>query len=59
MKTMMKGDDIVRVPEDEQLKYIDSGYSYVPKKIWKERVRAIKEKKDKIRKNVKKSTDNG
>lgn len=36
MKTMKKGDDIVRVTEKKQFDFLKRGYIYVAKKLWKE-----------------------
>lgn len=41
MKTMKKGDDIVRVDESKQFDFLRRGYEYVAKKIWKEKVRDV------------------
>lgn len=54
MKTMQKGEDIIRVSEKEQDSYLDRGYKYIPKSIWKEKVRVIKNKKEEIKEKIKK-----
>ena len=58
MKTMKKGDEIIRVSEKDQFEYLKNGYSYVSKSLWKEKVRNIKEKKEKIKENLKKKRKN-
>jgi hypothetical protein len=49
MKTMRKGSDITRVKDSEEKKFLGMGYNYCPKKVWKDEVRVIKQKKEEIR----------
>ena len=39
MKTMRKGDTIVRAEEQQVNQYLRNGYSYCPKNEWKTEVR--------------------
>jgi len=58
MKTMKKGDDIVRVDEKKQFDFLKRGYEYVAKKLWKEKIRDInKIDEPKKSKNVEKVVD--
>lgn len=43
MKTIQKGDEIVRVSDNEATSLVKSGWSYVTKSLWKEKVRAPKQ----------------
>jgi len=49
MKTMRKGKDIVRIKDNEEKRYLDMGYNYCPKQVWKDEVRVLKRKKEEIR----------
>lgn len=42
MKTVQKGAEILRVTDSEASSLVKSGWSYVTKSIWKEKVRAPK-----------------
>ena len=51
MKTMKKGNDIVRISDDKYKTYLSNGYTYTSKSEWKEKIRDVSkkvtEKKDK------------
>lgn len=42
MKTVQKGEEILRVNDSEATSLVKSGWSYVTKSVWKEKVRAPK-----------------
>ena len=46
MKTIRKGDQILRVKDEEAEKKVNNGYEYIPKSVWKEEVRKYKVKKE-------------
>ena len=48
MKTMKLGDTIKRVSEKEVPTMLSQGYIYCSKSEWKEKVRVLKPKKEKI-----------
>lgn len=55
MKTMKKGEDIVRVEESKQFDFLKRGYEYVAKKLWKDNFRddnKVKTDESKKLKNV-------
>jgi len=52
MKTMRIGKNIVRVKDKEEKEYLDRGYEFCPKKVWKDEVRVIKQKKEEIKENI-------
>ena len=52
MLTMKKGKDIVRIKDKEEKTYLARGYNFCPKKIWKDEVRVIKQKKEEIKENI-------
>ena len=56
MKTMRKGKDIVRVSEKQQYEFLEKGYDYCSKQVWKDEVRVIKKKKEEIKDNLKEKT---
>lgn len=56
MKTMRKNDDIVRVKETDVTNFLSNGYNYCPKKVWKDNVRVIKNKKEEIKESIEKKT---
>lgn len=35
MKTMKKDDKVIRVSEDKVKHYLNEGYKFVPKSVWK------------------------
>lgn len=48
MKTVQKGNDIKRVKNDEADLMVKSrGYKFVPKGVWKEATRPVKQTKEK------------
>jgi hypothetical protein len=55
MKTVQKGNDIKRVKDDEADLMVKSrGYKFVPKSIWKEATRPVKQTKEKeVKEDVK------
>jgi len=57
MKTMQLDTKIVRVNEDKVSKKVSEGWKFVPKSLWKEKVRDVKETK-KTPKNTPKTTKN-
>lgn len=62
MKTMKKGEDIVRVDEKKQFDFLRRGYEYVAKKLWKDQVRDVNKVKNdepKKSKNVENVDDKG
>ena len=56
MKTMRRGKDIVRVKDKEGKIYLDRGYEFCPKEIWKKEVRVFKQKKEAIKENLEANT---
>lgn len=52
MKTMRRGDKIVRVKENEQYSFLERGYEYCPKHVWIKNVRDIKKKKGEIKEKI-------
>jgi hypothetical protein len=56
MKTMRKGDDIVRISDKQEKEFLSRGYEYCPKQVWKDQVRVIKEKKEAIKENLESKT---
>ena len=48
MKTMKLGDQIKRVGEKEVKQMLERGWQYCPKKLWKENVRVIETKVEKV-----------
>jgi hypothetical protein len=46
MKTMKKGNEIVRIQDNKYKIYLENGYTYTSKSEWKEKVRDVN-KKDK------------
>jgi hypothetical protein len=56
MKTMRKGKEILRVSEKQQDDFLERGYEYCPKKVWKDEVRVIKKKKEEIKENLNEKT---
>jgi len=48
MKTMKKGNSIIRVKEDDQFEYLRRGYDYTSKSEWKEKVRSKIPKKEEV-----------
>ena len=44
MKTIMLDNKILRVNDKEALKKIEEGWKYIPKSVWKEKVRSKKKK---------------
>ena len=57
MKTMQLDTKIVRVNEDKVNKKVLEGWKFVPKSVWKEKVRDVKETKE-TPKNTSKTTKN-
>jgi len=59
MKTMKLNDSIRRVKEDDTKSMLNSGWSFCPKKEWKDNVRvtAAKSKEEKRLEKVKKLED--
>mgnify|MGYP000049741842 CR=1 FL=1 len=55
MKTVQKGNDIKRVKdEDADLMVSHRGYKFVPKSVWKEATRPVKQTKEKeVKEDVK------
>ena len=41
MKTMQLDDKVVRVSEDQVKKKVSEGWKFVPKSLWKEKVRDV------------------
>ena len=44
MKTMKKGNEIVRISNDKYKSYLANGYSYTSKTEWKEKIRDVNKK---------------
>jgi len=58
MKTVQKGNDIKRVKDDEaDLMVKNRGYKFVPKSVWKEATRPVKQTKEKEVKEETKEND--
>ena len=56
MKTLQKGDKITRFDDETAgIKVRNEGYSFIPKRIWKENVRDLNKKQEKDEKIEKKS----
>ena len=55
MKTMQLDAKVVRVDEDKVGKKLSEGWEFVPKSVWKEKVRDVK-KKDEPKKSKKKKS---
>lgn len=52
MKTMIKNGEIVRVSEKEQYSFLERDYEYCSKQLWKDNVRVLKQKKEKIKESI-------
>lgn len=49
MKTVQKGEDIKRVKDDEAELFVKSrGYQYVPKSVWKETKKPLKQNDENV-----------
>ena len=46
MKTMQLDDKVVRVGEDKVKKKVSEGWKFVPKSLWKQKVRDVKKTKE-------------
>ena len=46
MKTMQLDDKIVRVSEDKIEQKVSDGWKFVPKSLWKEKVRDVNKKEE-------------
>ena len=53
MKTMKLGDTIKRVKDKEATEMVKTGWNYIPKSEWKEKVRVVKTEKKKKNKKEK------
>ena len=54
MKTMQLDTKVVRVDEDKVEKKVSEGWKFVPKSVWKEKVRDVNKKEEIKKKKSKK-----
>ena len=62
MKTLKKGDKIVRVKDNETTRFLADGYSFCPKSEWKKtrgtkKEDVVSEKTEDVKKEVKRKRD--
>ena len=49
MKTMQLDTKVVRVDEDKVSKKVSEGWKFVPKSVWKEKVRDVSKKEETVK----------
>lgn len=59
MKTMKKGDTIVRVKDKESITHLKMGYEYIPKSEWKKERKELKSVKEEKEVKSEKKTKRG